>query len=214
MNETNRLVIRLLRLDPVFGPDDAATAIVRELLNRDDEPDLVIGANGRLAPRLMPRISPPPDRESSEALRLSIDRPGASTRLAWTGFTPAAAGGRRNRHRCGGCRTQFPRRDVGAWACCPTKRYWTDFSGPSLGLECAGTVRAVGAGVTDLAPGDRVVALAPAALATIAVTRRNAVLKLSPDHDFALAAGMPVAFMTAIYTLGHLARIAPGERVS
>src|SRR6185295_3167285 len=40
------------------------------------------------------------------------------------------------------------------------------FAGPTFGLECAGVVRAVGAGVADLAVGDRVAGFAPAALST------------------------------------------------
>ena len=39
------------------------------------------------------------------------------------------------------------------------------FAGPTFGLECAGIVREVGAGVADLAVGDRVAGFAPAALA-------------------------------------------------
>ena len=35
------------------------------------------------------------------------------------------------------------------------------FAGPTFGLECAGIVRAVGAGVADLAVGDRVAGFAP-----------------------------------------------------
>ncbi len=87
------------------------------------------------------------------------------------------------------------------------------FSGPSLGLECAGTVLAVGEGVDDVRIGDRVMAVAPSALATHVVTRRHAVMRLPAELSFAAAVTIPVAFMTAVYGLSHLARLQAGERV-
>jgi phthiocerol/phenolphthiocerol synthesis type-I polyketide synthase C len=95
----------------------------------------------------------------------------------------------------------------------PDEALLEGFSGPSLGLECAGIVSAVGEGVDDLRPGDRVAAVAPAALATHVVTRRNGVMRMPPSIPFAAAATMPVAFMTAVYALGHLARLQAGETV-
>jgi NADPH:quinone reductase-like Zn-dependent oxidoreductase len=40
------------------------------------------------------------------------------------------------------------------------------FAGPTLGLECAGTVRRIGSAVSTFKPGDRVVAFAPSAFST------------------------------------------------
>jgi len=40
------------------------------------------------------------------------------------------------------------------------------FAGPTLGLECAGTVLAIGEAVRGIKPGDRVVAFAPSAFST------------------------------------------------
>jgi NADPH:quinone reductase-like Zn-dependent oxidoreductase/acyl carrier protein len=95
----------------------------------------------------------------------------------------------------------------------PDEALLDGFSGPSLGLECAGTVRAVGPDVTDLQPGQRVIAIAPAALATAVMTPRRAVMPLPAEIDPVAAATMPVAFITAIYALGHVARLRAGERV-
>src|SRR5207237_576992 len=87
------------------------------------------------------------------------------------------------------------------------------FAGPTFGLECAGVIAAVGAGVEDLAVGDRVAGLAPASLGTHVVTTAQAVMRIPPETSFAAAATIPVVFVTAIYSLGTLAKLAAGEYV-
>src|SRR5262249_5134439 len=87
------------------------------------------------------------------------------------------------------------------------------FAGPTLGLECAGVVRSLGQGVDGLAVGDRVMAFAPGSLSTRVVTMAEAVAPIPPQTSFAQAATIAVAFVTAIYALGHLAKLAPGEHV-
>ncbi len=87
------------------------------------------------------------------------------------------------------------------------------FAGPTFGLECAGIIRAVGSGVEGLAVGDRVAGLAPASLGTQVTTAAEAVMKIPLEMSFAAAATIPVVFVTAIYSLGTLAKLAPGEHV-
>ena len=87
------------------------------------------------------------------------------------------------------------------------------FTGPTFGLECAGIVCAVGPDITHLAIGDRVAGFAPASLATQVTTAAHAVTRIPPDTSFAAAATVPVTFVTAIYALGTLAQLAPGETV-
>jgi phthiocerol/phenolphthiocerol synthesis type-I polyketide synthase C len=57
-----------------------------------------------------------------------------------------------------------------AMALLPEEALMDGFSGPTLGLECTGIVRALGEGVTGFTVGDRVMALAPAALQSHVVT--------------------------------------------
>ncbi|SCL23206.1 Acyl transferase domain-containing protein [Micromonospora pallida] len=85
-------------------------------------------------------------------------------------------------------------------------------AGP-LGLECAGEVVAVGARVTDLAVGDRVLALAPASFASYVTVSAARVAPIPAGLDYAEAATVPVTYLTAAYGLHHLARLKPGERV-
>src|SRR5262249_27728800 len=83
----------------------------------------------------------------------------------------------------------------------------------SLGLECAGAIVALGAGVEHVQVGDRVLALAPASFSTF-VTTADAFVVPKPDcFSFADAARMLVTCLTAAYGLHQLAKMAAGERV-
>lgn len=82
-----------------------------------------------------------------------------------------------------------------------------------LGHECAGIVVEVGAGVSGLRRGDRVLAIASDSLASLAVAKAELTLPMPPALSFAEAATIPIAFATAAYGLRTLARLAPGQRV-
>ncbi|MHB1132622.1 MAG: SDR family NAD(P)-dependent oxidoreductase, partial [Chloroflexota bacterium] len=82
-----------------------------------------------------------------------------------------------------------------------------------LGLECAGTVAALGDGVDDLRVGDEVLAIAFDSLATHALADRNLVALKPANLSVEQAASLPVVFVTAYYALHHLARLERGERV-
>ncbi len=87
------------------------------------------------------------------------------------------------------------------------------YAGPGLGMECAGTVVATGPDVEGLVVGDRVLAFAPGAFATHLVAKTFAVSKLPSQLSFEDATTLPVAFLTAYYSLVHLARLEAGETV-
>jgi len=87
------------------------------------------------------------------------------------------------------------------------------YSGAGLGMECAGTVSQVGPGVHGFAKGDRVVAFVPRAFASHVVAPAFAVGHLPGGLSFEAATTMPVAFLTAYYSLCHLGRLSPGETV-
>jgi NADPH2:quinone reductase len=78
----------------------------------------------------------------------------------------------------------------------------------------AGVVRAVGSGVRDIAPGDRVLAMAEyGGYADVAVAGQQQVHHLPDGLPFADAAAMSLAYDTAWMALRDRARIAPGESV-
>lgn len=80
-----------------------------------------------------------------------------------------------------------------------------------LGLEVAGTVEALGADVTGLAPGQRVAAFAGGGLAEYGCFPAARCLPIPDAMPFDQAAGFIVAYGTSHVALEHRARLQPGE---
>ncbi len=84
----------------------------------------------------------------------------------------------------------------------------------SPGMEVGGEVLECGAGVTDLKPGERVMAvLSYGGYAEEVVALAVAVVPLPSNMDFITAAGFPVAYGTSHLALTHRARLQPGENL-
>ncbi|WP_432097458.1 SDR family NAD(P)-dependent oxidoreductase, partial [Streptomyces sp. bgisy100] len=83
----------------------------------------------------------------------------------------------------------------------------------TMGSEGAGVVLDVGPGVTDLAPGDRVMGLFVGGFGPVAVTDRKVVARIPDGWSYVQAASIPVTFLTAYYALTDLAAVRPGEAV-
>ena len=80
------------------------------------------------------------------------------------------------------------------------------------GLEIAGTVTALGAGVTNVAPGDRVIGLVDrGGFAEVALARAGEVFPIPDAMDFDIAAGFPITYGTAHGGLVWRADLKPGE---
>jgi NADPH2:quinone reductase len=83
-----------------------------------------------------------------------------------------------------------------------------------VGYQCAGTIRAVGDGVTDRHEGQRVVATMPwGSHAALAVTPALVTWVVPDGADIVAAACVPVAFGTAHDCLFEFGRLAQGETV-
>ncbi|WP_422070757.1 type I polyketide synthase [Streptomyces hoynatensis] len=79
------------------------------------------------------------------------------------------------------------------------------------GGEGAGVVLEVGEGVTELAPGDRVMGLLPGGTGPVCVVDHRVLVRMPAGWTFAEAAAAPVVFLTAYYGLRDLAGIEKGE---
>ncbi len=211
INELPRLPVRLIDLAGTSSRGEQARQVADELAAVADECEIVWTPQGRHVLRLRTGL-PPRWAWRSEALRLSSGRPGGFDSLGWEASTLRAVEPGEVEIEVHAAGLNF--RDV-MWAMglLPEEALIDGFAGPTFGLECAGIVRAVGSAVTVFAIGDRVMAFAPAALGTRVVTPADAVAPIPPETSFTAAATLPVAFVTAIYALGHLAQIAPGEHV-
>ncbi|MCS6921607.1 MAG: quinone oxidoreductase [Elioraea sp.] len=84
-----------------------------------------------------------------------------------------------------------------------------------IGMEGAGTVEAVGPGVTEVAPGDRVAyATAPiGAYAEVRTLKADRLVKLPEDIGFETAAAMMLQGMTAEYLLRRTYAVKPGQTI-
>ena len=83
----------------------------------------------------------------------------------------------------------------------------------ALGAECAGTISALGQGVTGLTVGQPVMAMAGGSFRTFVTTPAEYVAPIPAGLNPQQAATVPVAFLTAEYALNHLARMKRGDRV-
>jgi NADPH2:quinone reductase len=80
------------------------------------------------------------------------------------------------------------------------------------GAEVAGTVDALGAGVTGLAVGDRVLAMTPGgAFAEYSLAPAARTFRMPDGMDFAEAAAMPIVYHTSYFALTERASIRSGE---
>ena len=82
-----------------------------------------------------------------------------------------------------------------------------------FGLECAGTIAAIGEGVTEWQVGDAVMGFGTSCYNRF-ITAPAEFIAAKPDRlTWEEAATIPVAFITAYYALIELGRLQPGEKV-
>jgi 1-acyl-sn-glycerol-3-phosphate acyltransferase len=87
------------------------------------------------------------------------------------------------------------------------------FGHQNLGSDCSGKIVGCGPAVTGVRPGDEVLAMAPGAIGSHATTRAALVAQKPTRLGFREAASLPTVFITAWYSLYHLARLRHGESV-
>jgi NADPH:quinone reductase-like Zn-dependent oxidoreductase len=82
------------------------------------------------------------------------------------------------------------------------------------GWDVAGTVQAVGAGVTEFRPGDEVMGVAEGgSFAESTVTRPDKLVRKSARLSFEQAAAVPISGVTALQALRDKAHVRPGQKV-
>ena len=210
-NELPRLPLRLIDLASAADADLRARQIADEIAAATSETEIVWTPHGRHVLRLRSGL-PPRLASRTDVVTLTGGAAGGFDALGWEPCAPRSPGRGEVEIDVHAAGLNF--RDV-MWAMglLPEEALIDGFTGPGFGLECAGLVHALGAGVDGLAIGDRVMAFAPAALGTRVVTAADAVASIPPQLGFAAAATLPVAFVTVIYALKNLAQLEPGEVV-
>lgn len=82
-----------------------------------------------------------------------------------------------------------------------------------VGLDAAGTIEALGPGVTQFTPGERVMARAKGAFAQYVLADVAQLARVPQRLDWAQAGAVPVAFVTAYESLFQLGGLVAGESV-
>ncbi|MGK5731761.1 SDR family NAD(P)-dependent oxidoreductase [Streptomyces sp. URMC 124] len=212
-NEQASLTTRRLSLARSGDTATDADRLARELLAPSEESEVVLTeGGGRFVPRDREFARPLVPASAVDAFALEVREPGLSFRPAWVEAQRPAPGPGQVLITVRAAALNY--RDVvlatGALAGEDTADGRFD---AVYGLECAGTVAAVGPGVTGFAVGERVFASGTDCLASHMVTSADAVAKIPDGTGFAEAATLPAVFLTVHYGLGWQAGLAAGETV-
>ncbi|MEM8664098.1 MAG: polyketide synthase dehydratase domain-containing protein, partial [Pseudomonadota bacterium] len=195
MNEMPHLDMRLVDIAPRFDVSAAAVRLHKELEQPNDEREIVLSSDHRSAVRYLPSAE---GEEPGEEVGLAIPRRGSIDHLVWRArqAEPLEAGEVRLTVKAVGLNF----RDV-MWTLglLPFEALQDGYAGPTLGMECAGTVSEVAPDVTEFQVGDEVMAFAPASFASHVRVRSDAVVRRPQSLSAEAAATIPVAFLTAFY---------------
>ncbi|MGF6572929.1 phthiocerol/phenolphthiocerol synthesis type-I polyketide synthase C [Paraburkholderia sp. GAS333] len=219
-NEYPALALRLI--DLAFAEDEAVAQLAHTLTHDDGEEEVLLGAQGRYVPRMLPaqiaeRQSPRDDAAPATGAAtapavLAFDMPGSLRNLEW--FALPTRQLQPGEVEIAPMATGLNFRDVMySMGLLSDEAVETGFAGATIGMELSGRVVSVGAGVEGWAPGDAVLGFAPASFATRVVTRASAIARKPEAMSFEEAATIPTTFFTAYYALCELARLRRGERV-
>lgn len=176
----------------------------------DTEPEIVIRGEKAFVPRIAAaggRIDHQSPVLPGEAIRAEIERSGDLEQIAFTPMVRRAPGPGEVEVEVAASGLNFLNvlSAMGLYPGCPG-------GFRSLGIECAGRVVRCGAGVSEFSPGEAVFGIAEHTLASH-VLARAVLLARNPGLDAAEAAALPVAYLTAAWSLRRLARLEPGETV-
>lgn len=216
-NEFRGVDIRFVDIDAAMSAKKAAAAVAAEIGAPRADIEIAIGPEGVSAPRLrpglpeLPKAKPVKGHKAARVAALESNEGGLDD-LGWRAAPERAPGKGEVAVDVSAVGLNF--RDV-MWALglLPEEALEDGFSGPGLGIECAGVVSAVGEGVSELMVGDRVSAFASGSFASRVVTSELAVAKLPDSIGFEEGATIPVCFLTSYYALVELARVRRGEWV-
>lgn len=175
----------------------------------DDE--VVLTPHGRFATRVTPLPAPEDTAAPEVPYALHVDVPGRHPVFTWRATTALrpTAGEVVIRTAAAALNHQDLLTATGDRSLPGARRH--GFLG--LGLDCAGTVTAVGPGVTGLAPGDRVAAMAHTALASHVLASSDHVIPLPGTMEFTAAATLPTAFLIAHHALRQCAVLTEDDTV-
>ncbi len=216
ISEYPELRTTIVDLSPASSPDEVHS-LFRELWSDDQENQIALRGDDRLVARLTQRRLAPaaesaPDEEKlapagDQPFRLETLQPGILDHLTLRASARRVPGpGEVEIEVCAaGLNFSDVMKAMGIYPGLP--------AGPvPLGVECAGRIAALGDGVSGFEVGDEVIAIAPFSFGAFVTTAAAFVAPKPPALSFEEAATIPIAFLTAYYSLCHLGRLGQGER--
>ncbi len=212
-NEYADVDIRLVDVAPGLAEADAAARVAGLIAAPGIEREVLFDAEGAEVLRVRRGVPQATEALSDEAgLTLHFPRRGALDHFAWVQKDRTAPGRMDVEVEVEAAGLNF--RDVMlAMGLLDDDVLDDGMAGAVFGFECAGRVARVGAGVTDLKPGDEVVGFASNAFSSHVTAPRRVFMPLPAGTTAESAASIPVAFLTAWYGLVELARLKRGESV-
>ncbi|WP_372840552.1 SDR family NAD(P)-dependent oxidoreductase [Phaeovulum sp.] len=197
-----------------LAPEEAAARIAALEANPGPETELILRRTGDAALRVVHGVSAGPLAQQSGETRQRLVAPASGKLDDLTWLSEPRLAPKEGEVEIAVAATGLNYRDV-MWSMglLPEEALESGFAGPTLGIECAGTVLRTGPGVTRLQPGDRVLAFGPSCFATHMVMREDMAAVLPDGLDLEAATTVPVAFFTAWYALVTLADLQPGDTV-
>ncbi len=202
--ENPSLRCTLVDLDPA---DDGLGPLADDLLAADEENQIALRSGVRLAARFAAATVPAPfvPNAPGTPYRLALPERGLLDRLTYAPLEAREPGPGEVAVTVHATGLNF--RDV-----LNVLGMYPGDPGPP-GIECAGVVSAVGAGVTRFAVGDAVAGLAPRSFDAVVVTPADQMAHKPAALSFAEAATVPSTFLTADHGLRGLAGLQRGGRV-
>ncbi len=214
-NEHPELGCRLIDLQPSTDDSEGAVSVLFEVLTKNPEKQIVIREGARYAARLRTtdRLAKPDDENRpllpiSGSYRVELSKAGSFDGLMVKPLqrTPPPAGHVEVAVGATGLNFSDVLKALGLY---PGIK---DDLVP-IGIECAGVVTAVGAGVDRLAVGDRVMGVAPYSFGSHCTTADHALAPTPANLSDEQAATLPIVALTAYHALVRLADLQAGERV-
>lgn len=207
---------RLVDLDIHSTPQEHAAALVQELLSGSPEDEVAYRHGERFVHRLrrpsLNALTGTSDASAAPAYRLTVPRPGVLGSLAFEAHARLAPQPGEVEVRVQAAALNF--KDIMiALGMLPEEALEGGFTGRSYGMEAAGEVVRVGPGVTDFAPGDRVILCGADALSTYRTLPLGFVVRCPQHLSAEAAATLPIAFLTAYYALHTLGGLNQRDRV-
>lgn len=210
MNEYPSVEIKLIDIALNLETDAAAQRLAGVIATPGTDAELLIDRTGIAAPRIVPGL--PSTDLAVPAARLDLRARGLQAKFEWIEAVRRAPGPGEVEIEIAAAGLNF--RDVMLATGLLDDDVLDDgLAGAVLGFECAGRILRVGSDVTGLAVGDAVMGFGRETFATHTTADARVFTTVPGALSIEAAATVPVAFLTAWYSLVHLAQLQPGEWV-